>query len=211
MKKLLFVGAAIALILAACQTPTTVTQNIARDQAIVNTQQDIYQKAQPVPLYDFSEQRNTLIQIYNAKNEARQTWALFMSAGTGTPVYPYVCPSIGLPIPADTQLTNPMALVRIWIPGSNGQSGYYLDGTLPQPEPDGLHSSTNTDATYVICIRNGGKPELVYSEEKVTAVSHEVTYDPATKSFVDSGKDPTIVIDMKGGKSSVAPTPSPTP
>lgn len=204
MKRFLALLAVVALVAVGCNYGSNAS--ISNDQNIVTQQQEIYQKAQPVPIFDFSEQRNTLLQIYDAKNQARQTWALFESA-YGEPVYPYVCPSIGLPIPADTQLTNPDQLTRVQVPGA--QAGTYVDGVLPQAEPDGLYSSTNTDATYVICIRNGGQPELVYTEQKVTSVSHEVTYDPTTKSYVDSGKPPTIVINMKGGTSSTAPQPTP--
>lgn len=187
----------LTVVLVACsQAPAS---NLRDETKIVSQQQDIYNKAQPIPLYDFSEQRNTLIQIYNAKNEARQTWALFMSQ-TGVPVYPYVCPSIGLPIPADTQLSNPEQLVY---------HGNYSYSAVPQPEPDGLYNSSGTDATYVVCIRTNGQPELIYTENKVTSVSHEVIFQNG--QFVDTGKAPSIPLSIVGGNSSVAPVESPKP
>jgi len=184
MKKLAFV--VFAVFLSACQ-PSSLTN----DTQQTNNQLLQYQKVQPVPYYDWSEQRNTLIQIYNAKNEARQTWAVVESM-TGVPLW--TCPSVGFPIPADTQLTNP-----------DQYSGTGV--SLPQMEPDGLYSSTNTDATYVLCVRPDGKAVPIYTEQKVTMFPFPVHL--ANGKIVDDNGASTIQVVPKGGSS--APATSPTP
>jgi len=172
---------------AACSSNAVYT-----DQNTVNKQQEIYQQVQPVPLFDFSEQRHTLIQIYQAKNQARQTWAVIQSI---TGEFIYACPSIGFPIPADTQLTNPE---------QNLGSG----AVVPQAEPDGLYTSANTDATYVLCIRANGNVVPIYTEQKVTLFPFEVKI--VNGQIVDAGGDSTMTVDVRGGNSSAAPTPAPS-
>lgn len=187
MKKLIAL-ALFGLAVAACNSGSA----NSNESQIVNKQQQIYANVQPVPLFDFSEQRNTLIQIYDAKNQARQTWAVIQSI---TGQFVYACPSVGFPIPADTELTNPQA----------GVGSYY---PLPQAEPDGLYTSTNTDATYVLCVRADGSVVPIYTEQKVTLFPFEVKI--VNGQIVDAGGDSTMTVTVKGGNSGPAPTPAPS-
>lgn len=197
MKRMIILLAGVALALGAC----TGNQSLNADQAQTNTQLQQYQKVQPVPYYNWSEQRNTLIQIYNAKNEARNTWAVVESM---TGVALWACPSVGFPIPADTQLTNPDQIATTVPPGSST----IYDGVVPQMEPDGLYSSTSTDATYVLCIRPNGDTVPIYTEQKVSMFPFPVTV--VDGKIVDSGGDSNIIIDVKG-ESAAPPPASPTP
>ena len=132
-----------------------------------------------------------MIQIYNAKNEARQTWTVFYSAA-GTPQS--MCPSVGYPIPANTQLTSP------------DQAGYvssYGVGVVSQMEPNGLYSTTGANGTYVLCVRPNGKNAAVYSESWVTAYPYEVKIEAG--AVIDLGGDTTVPIDVS------QPAPSTTP
>lgn len=185
-----FVTAALMMLLAsliaACgEGPTSQ----AADSVNVNNQQEVYNRTQPIPTFDWSQDRAALIQIYSLKNEARNTYSAIMSDGTGELMF--LCPSIGYPIPADTQLTNP------WVPVWYGSSGG--SATIAQPEPNGLFSSENTDATYVLCLREtDGRSEVapVQTESKVTTFPFPVRYNPETGMLEDAGGASTISLDL---------------
>jgi hypothetical protein len=187
--------AGVALALAACQTTV---QSLSNDQTQTDAQLQQYQKVQPVPFYNWSEQRNTLIQIYNAKNEARQTWAVFMSY-TGTAMF--TCPSIGFPIPADTQLTNPEQIARTNV------NGTVYSGVVGQMEPDGLYSSTGTSGTYVLCVRDNGKAAPIYWEPPVAMFPYEVKI--VNGQIIDAGGTSNIEVDVKGAPAGPAPSTAP--
>lgn len=193
MKRLLFALIVVAAIVVACGN---VNQSVTKDQNQTNAQLQQYQAVQPVPYYNFSEQRNTLIQIYNAKNEARNTWAVVESM---TGVALWSCPSLGFPIPADTQLTNPDQLAVT----QNGSSWY--DGVLPQMEPDGLYASGATDGTYVLCVRPNGKAVPIYTEQKVSMFPFPVEVVDGKIVDKDTGNDQTIEVTVQGQSAASAP------
>lgn len=175
----------IALSLVACdqnKQPSALRQ----DQATVGDQQAIYSKSLPVPVFDYSQTRSSLIQILQAKTAAVSTYSVIASM-TGQPVY--VCPSIGFPIPADTQLTNPLRADRL-----TGEDGGIA--VVEQPEPDGTYTSQNTDATYVLCVRANGDVAVVYSEQKVTTFTFPVKLENG--AIVDAGGASTVVIEVRG-------------
>jgi hypothetical protein len=151
MKK--YVLVALALFLVACSGMSE-SQRLERDATERN--QKTINIAQPVPSFDYSQQRDILIQIYKISNEARNTWSVPVS-DYGQPVGD-VCPSIGFPIPGGTQLTNPMQVV-------NPYSGEYV--VVPQAEPNGLYSDPNTNSTWILCVDPDGTVAPVYSEHKV--------------------------------------------
>jgi hypothetical protein len=178
MRKILVLAGLIAA-LTACGA-----QSISDDQHTVDKQQQQYAKVQPVPFYDWSQDRAALIQIYTAKNEQRQTYAVITAQGTGAAIFS--CPAIGYPLPADTQLTNGLQ----WI-GSGG-------AVVEQAEPNGLYSSKNTDATYVLCLRDDGKIVPVYTEQKVTLFPFPVKVENG--QITDIGGAATITVDLSKPK-----------
>ncbi len=112
---------------------------------VVDNQQDVYTKNQPVPVFDYSLPRNLMTQLYVVKNKAVATYSYVQSDYTGKILWQ--CASIGYPIPANTQLTNPSRVDRTY-------SEQYP--VIPQPEPDGLYSSPSTTGTYVMCTDGSG-------------------------------------------------------
>lgn len=159
--KVILTLAVLVLMIAAC------TASSEREvQRAVEGQQAHYVTVQPIPYFDFSFERDVVIQLYKARNEARQTHSVITSQGTGDVIF--TCPSIGDGIAADQQLTNPLAPYR----GSN--EGYSEGTVVEQPEPNGLFSSKNTDATYILCIMDNGDVVPVYTEQKVTSFPFEV-------------------------------------
>lgn len=106
MKKLLIIPALIGtLFLAGCFPEDNGPSSEQRDQAAVQRQQSQYQIGQPIPAYDWSLERDLLIQLYNIRNREVTTHSVWRSD------YGIVegdCPSMGFGLPYDTSLTNPM-------------------------------------------------------------------------------------------------------
>ena len=153
----------------------------------VNTQQEHYQKVQPLPYFDYSIPRDVLIQIYNVvTQEARNTFTVIESM---TGVVKFSGPSIGYGIPADTQLTNGLQT-----------AGYQDNATIEQAEPNGLFSSKNTDGTWVLFVDVDGQITPIYTEQKVTTYPFAVTRD-ANGEWVRADNTPaTFNIDMSKTK-----------
>lgn len=161
------------------------TQEV-KDQAVVQDQQRLYATTQPVPVFKWSQDRDNLVQIYKQKNEARTTYAVVRSQGTGEILWH--CPSIGFPIPADTQLTNP--LQAFWRDYSGTASA-----VIEQAEPNGLFTSKNTDGTYVLCVDDKGNVSPQYTEEKVEVFSRPVSIEKGKVVFTDGA--PSMKIEQR--------------
>jgi len=195
VKKFLGILAVAVLVVAACDVKSN--SEIA-DQNRVQDQQAHYATVQPIPYFDFSMDRDTLVQIYKAKNEARTTHSVVTSQGTGAVLWD--CPSIGFPLPADTQLTNGLQ------PFGGNATGLT---SIEQAEPNGLYSSKNTDATYVLCIGDDGKVSPVYTEQKVNAFPFPVTI--SADGTIKRAGSSSIAIDVKSGVEGTAPEPTKAP
>jgi hypothetical protein len=124
----------------------------------VQDQQSIYANNQPVPSFTWSLTRAELIQIYVAKNSAVATYSLVYNQYKG--IIQFQCPSYGYPIPGGTELTAPEA------PYVNS-SGGISDFVIPQAEPDGTFSPSNSAGTYIICRNDDGSAYPVYVEDNV--------------------------------------------
>lgn len=142
----------------------------SHDSEIVNKQQTHYQKVQPIPWFDWSQDRDNLIQIYKQKNESRPTHAVVRSMGTGEILWD--CPSVGFPIPADTQLTNPLQRM-------------YEAAVVEQAEPNGLFTSKHTDGTYVLCVDGVGVVSPQYTESKVDVFTRPIKVEAGKVVFLD--------------------------
>jgi hypothetical protein len=136
--------------------------------------------AQPIPQRAWSQYRQTLIDAETAQMDGTQTTSFWFSrgaSGAGTPIGS--CPSLGFPVPASAQLSNP--LQALW--GSNGAST-----SIGQMEPNGVYSGT-TDGTYVVCAGTGGKPYLTYVEADVVTIGGPAEFRDGK---VQPTGDPTI-------------------
>lgn len=152
----------------------------SRDQEAVERQQSQYAKAQPIPAFDWSLERDLVIQLYRLRNNRVATHSVWRSD------YGMIegdCPSMGYGIPYDTSLTNPWR--GLWKHGS----GHALTGVaIGQAEPNGVFASTNTAATWVMCVGDGGSVEPHYIESKVTVYPGPVKVDYEKNRVVRSGK-----------------------
>jgi len=159
------------------------------DAKRVNAQQEQYAVSQPVPWFDYSLERDVVIQLYQARQEKVATYTVWRG---DTSVVEGHCPSIGYPIPYDTSLTNPLQGV-----------GYHdAQTSIEQAEPNGLFSSKNSIATWVRCVYNisGKATEVpIYIESKVTAYPFPVKVNMQTGEVVpafDEGA-PSLVIEYQ--------------
>jgi hypothetical protein len=157
MKKLVLLLVLATLALTACGP---ISSEYSTSMA-VEDQQKVYTVNQPIPAFEWSLERDVYIQLYTLRNEAVSTYTI-VSSQFGTTIFE--CPSIGFPLAADYQLTNPLAPYR-YADGSVGSSGIVVE----QPEPNGLFSSKNTAGTWIMCVEPDGKIYPVYSELNASA------------------------------------------
>ena len=165
-----------------CDSTSSTAKAERNDTAVVDQQQTIYQNGQPIPLFNYSQQRATLIDVYKAKTAGTATYTVVYSFGR--PVF--TCPSIGFPIPATTQLTNPERI---------GYTGYNIGAlAFPQAEPDGTYTG-QTAVTYVLCVRSDGSVSPVYSEPDVMTFTYPVKI--VDGQIVDAGGKSTVTVETK--------------
>lgn len=139
------------------------------DRLAVSRQQEQYRENQPVHRYNFSNELDVYQQIYDARVEGSiSTWTVIRS-NTGVILDDFS--SLGFPLPYDVQLTNPLKVVDL---GAEG--GVVIE----QPEPNGLYSSKNTVATWVLVVRMVEGVAVVtpfYSEDKVSCYPYPINVD----------------------------------
>src|SRR4051812_20552388 len=100
MKKILLIPIA-TLVLTGCSMSDNAD---SKEAGNVDRQQKVYTDAQAAPFFDWSLERNLLIELYKARNNAVVTYSYVRNLN-GQVVFS--CKSIGFPIPSNTQLTNP--------------------------------------------------------------------------------------------------------
>lgn len=174
----------IGLSLSACSMSVQETQTEKTAKA-VERQQSQYSVAQPIPAYDWSLERDLVIQLYNIRNMKALTHSVWRS---DRGVVEGDCASIGFGIPYDTSLTNPLVATDI---DQEGDEHNYQGGALAsieQPEPNGIFASKNTSATWVMCAGSVGSIEPIYVETKVTVYPYPISVDYDTNRVVKSGK-----------------------
>ena len=164
--------------LAACNNPHN--SALTHNQAVEQTQENIYNQNQPVPVFNKSQLRQTMIEVETAQSQPTPTTTFFFNQGSVDPLTS--CPSIGFPVPTTDQISNPQQLART---GGN----YSLSGSLPQIDPNGVYSGDST-GTYVLCLNEAGTPYVAYWEGFVYAVSGAASWDFA-KHQMSSLTNPT--------------------
>src|SRR6266702_4483127 len=101
---------------------------------------------QPVPHYNWSQYRQTVIDSETIAANGTQTTSFFFNLGVRDPIFS--CPSIGVPVPNTASLTNPDQVVTQDSQG-NGISGA---ATIGQMDPYGAYNPTASEGTFVICV-----------------------------------------------------------
>jgi len=142
MKKIVAITAIALLGLAACGSDEDGARRSEEDTA--NKQLTQFLESQPIPIFNYSQLRQNLIEIETAQANATATTSFFFNQGVVDPIHS--CPSIGFPIPGTFQLTNPMQVVG----GGDSKE------VIPQLEANGVYTG-DTTATTVICVDADGK------------------------------------------------------
>lgn len=126
----------------------------------------------PLPHFDNSEIRMELIQMEAIQAFGLSSTSFFFNQGQREPVQ--VCASVGLPIPADSSLSNPWQVSNgAGLPNTSSENV-----AIGQIDPNGIYFGATT-ATYVLCKTASGGTYMVHAEEFVHAVTAQAYWDPA--------------------------------
>lgn len=170
---LLLIVLAFAFTSTGCSRTETAT---AKEANTVDEQLTQFSKGQPIPAFDYSFERDLVIQLYKLRNSKVTTHTVWRSD------YGMIegdCPSLGYGIPYDTSLTNPLALQSRLI--DDGIGRVRTDGVVEQQEPNGIYASKNTTATWIMAVNTKtSQIEPIYIESKVTVYPYEVEVDYKT-------------------------------
>lgn len=174
------VGGATVLAVAACTASNN--DSINKDQAATNQQLDRYQANQPTPAFDWSQYRQTVIDVETAQVHGVATTTFFFNQGVQRPIK--VCPSIGFPVATTSQLTNPDQLV------ARGYNSTTIDGVVGQQEPNGVYTG-DSSGTYVVCVAPNGTKYVTYWEGFVHTEGGPAHWDDKADVIVLDGP-PTV-------------------
>lgn len=172
---IVFTAAVLAFTLTGCEGTTTAAE---KDQASTNSQLDRYQKNQPVPASDWSQYRQTVIDVETAQVHGVATTTFFFNMGTDNPIK--VCPSIGFPVASTAQLTNPDQVVY----------GYQSPSVIAQQEPNGVYTG-DSSGTYIVCVADNGSKYISYWEGSVHAEGGAAHWDK-TQGMITLDGAPTV-------------------
>ena len=154
----------------------------------IKQQRQHYEISQPVPAFEWSLERDVLIQLYLARNEALATYTVITSS-FGDLIYQ--CASIGYPMAANTQLTNPEAAYD----DANSCSCETGSVVLPQIQPNGLYND-NGWGTWVMCVLEDGTVYPYYTEQNAHTWPFVVTQAEDGSWVPAEGAVPSKTLDI---------------
>ena len=192
-KKILTTIAGVALAGLAVAGCTHGSNPSAQQQENSQQQQDSQSliNNQPIPHFNYSQIRQTLIDAETISANGTQTTSFFFQLGDQDPVFS--CPSLGVPVANTAQLSNP---------DQNYNSSYANGGTsypIPQMDPNGIYAPSSSSGTYVICVNSSGQKYLQYWEGDVMTVTSAATWNSTTHTLKVVGA-PTAVIHTSSSK-----------
>jgi len=162
--------AAVALGLSACNGSSDgggAGNAIANQQQAADSRQAAY--VQPIPFFPFSQIRQTVIEAEAIDALGIASTTFDFVPGIDHPVLS--CPSVGVPVPATDELSNPV--VAQWkYSGSDGVAGVGLG----QQEPDGIFPG-DTTGTNGLCLNSAANQFLNYDEAYTIAVTAPAYWD----------------------------------
>jgi hypothetical protein len=120
---------------------------------------------QPVPVFKFSQARQTEINVEEIEANGENTTSFGVS-NNGQLVWQ--CSSIGMPVPAADELTNPDQQVKQ--PDGGGYNLNNGDNVIAQPDPTGVYTG-DTTGTNTLCVSPSGQQYIQYWEGYTDAVS----------------------------------------
>ena len=170
---------AFAVLLAACSSSENAKkggQTVSNEQAAVQTGFNRLGDLQQIPAFDWSQERQTVIDSETIRATGSTGTTMFFIEGIGMIQW---CPSAGAPVPSTYQLSGSTQWVDI--PGDNTKSRFEVD----QGEPTGVYVGPS-NGTWVICLDDAGSQFGVYWEGPVGSTIGVVSgLDPSKRVTVD--------------------------
>lgn len=123
---------------------------------------------QPAPVFQHSDIRATAISIEAIEALGEQTTSFGFNQGDRNPVWS--CPSLGEPVAATDEVTNPVQAVTN---DNNNGAGIATIGNM---DPNEIYQGDST-GTYVLCVAADGQTYAQYWEGFVDSVSGPATWD----------------------------------
>lgn len=159
MKKTLATIAAVGTLagIAGCTADKTAKKagnNAASEQRAVADSFGRVAGSQQVPTFDYSQHRQTLIDVESVQATGAVSTTQFFLEGIGLVAW---CPSIGLPVPSTAQLSPSQSWVDL--PGDRSKTWRQVD----QGEPTGIYVGQSS-GTYTMCLDDQGKKFAQYWE-----------------------------------------------
>jgi hypothetical protein len=184
---------ALCLATAAC-THGNATNNAITTSSDTGVEQTM-DNNQPAPIFDHSDIRATAIEIEAIQALGENTTSFAFLPGVKNPIWS--CPSLGEPVAATDEITNPQQVDPDTNPGHSNSTSL----TLPNMDPNGIYEADST-GTYVLCVNSQGVPYAHYWEGYIDAVSGPATWDPATGQVVVTGAPemPSCAVKPVNGK-----------
>ena len=177
-------AAALAVSLSACTSDGSTPSGQQAENAQQSQDTTSLVNDQPIPHFNWSQIRQTLIDAETISADGSQTTSFFFQQGTPDPVFS--CPSIGMPVANTAQLSNPDQVD----PDPNATAGSVITA---QMDPNGVYAPSASTGTYVICVNASGAKYLEYWEGDVMTVAAAAEWDAATHSLKVIGA-PTAAI-----------------
>jgi len=160
VNRYLLLTALAAVPLAGCDQPqTSDTKMNAQQEAMAN--EAVMSVGMPA-ITNWQEKRMAK-SILEARDRTVGTTTYVIAENTGQMFK--LCDSVGYGLPYATQFTNPSKVESVY--GVHGNA-HYVDGVIPQADPNGLFSPAQADATWIFCVDPESKKDKpVYVEPKV--------------------------------------------
>lgn len=177
---LVVIGAIAALTtLSACTSSHSVQKTAQQQESTAQAADSLtLQTGQPVPHFDWSQIRQTVISVEGAQAHVVQTTTFFFQQGMQDPYF--ICNSIGFPVASTTELTNPQQVVQ----DHNQYGGGNV--AIGQQDPTGVYTGQSA-GTYVICVQPNGQAEIQYAEPNVHTVGGPAAWDRDKHQIVLTG------------------------
>jgi len=146
--------------------------NEKREAEATKTGMNRMSQSQPVPVFDYSEERQTLIDAETIRAEGTHGTAVVTTI-SGELLW--WCPTAGAPVPSTYQLTDPWETE--WNSWGQGGGGSAVTG---RPEATGVYTGDSA-ATWVKCLDDNGTVFGMYDEANVRWIGGVVENLPADK------------------------------
>lgn len=166
--------AVVAVLASACTSSKEAKkggETAKQEQVAVQTGFNKLSNSQPIPVFDYSQERQTVIDVETIRATGATSTTAGYLEGIGLIWW---CPSTGAPVPSTYQLSGTTQYVDI--PGDDTKSLFAVD----QGEPTGVYIGPSS-GTWTLCLDDNGKKFAKYWEGYVDSTVAIVTTYPADK------------------------------